>query len=891
MKKKTKLENNSRKGVQKMPDNKNFSPMMQKYLETKEQYKDCILFYRLGDFYEMFFDDAIIAARELEITLTGKDCGQEERAPMAGVPHHAAEMYISRLIAKGYKVAICEQLEDPKEAKGIVKRGVIRVVTPGTLVDSNMLEERKNNFIMSIYKAGIYFGISVCDISTGEFYAAEIKDNNNFPQLLDEIARYSPSELVVNSMMADCTEEMDKIKERFNNIYVTKFNNKFFEANPEIIKLRFNLEDTNHQKIEDIEQREFATSAINALVEYIEQTQMTSLDHINKITIYQISKYMSLDVNARRNLEITEKMRDKSKKGTLLWVLDKTSTSMGGRNLRRWLSDPLIDTKEINRRLNAVKELKENIMLRGDVIENLKKVYDIERLAGKMAYGNANARDMITLKNSLEKLPEVKQILSQCNSEMLKELYENLDELSDIQNLIDVSIVEDPPMTVKDGGIIKLGYDEEIDKLKTATTEGKNWIIALEAEEKEKTGIKNLKVGFNKVFGYFIEVTKSNLDQVPERYIRKQTLTNAERYITEELKNLENQILGAEEKVVNLEYNAFTQIREEIARNVKRLQKTASVISNLDVLASFAEVAEDMNYCMPQVDHSGIIDIKNGRHPVIEKMLGAGAFVENDTYLDKDENRLSIITGPNMAGKSTYMRQVALITLMAQVGSFVPAENAHIGVVDKIFTRVGASDDLSMGQSTFMVEMMEVATILKEATNNSLVILDEIGRGTSTYDGLSIAWAVAEYIANKEKCGAKTLFATHYHELTELEEKYEGIKNYSIAVKEKGEDIIFLRKIVRGGTDESYGIHVARLAGVPKPVTEKANEILKSLERKNILTGKKEEKKDKKQVEGQFDMYNYKLAEIAHEIDKINLNELTPIDALNTLVKIKEKMK
>ena len=868
-----------------------YSPMMQKYLETKEQYKDCILFYRLGDFYEMFFDDAIIAARELEITLTGKDCGQEERAPMAGVPHHAAEMYISRLIAKGYKVAICEQLEDPKEAKGIVKRGVIRVVTPGTLVDSNMLEERKNNFIMSIYKAGIYFGISVCDISTGEFYAAEIKDNNNFPQLLDEIARYSPSELVVNSMMADCTEEMDKIKERFNNIYVTKFNNKFFEANPEIIKLRFNLEDTNHQKIEDIEQREFATSAINALVEYIEQTQMTSLDHINKITIYQISKYMSLDVNARRNLEITEKMKDKSKKGTLLWVLDKTSTSMGGRNLRRWLSDPLIDTKEINRRLNAVKELKENIMLRGDVIENLKKVYDIERLAGKMAYGNANARDMITLKNSLEKLPEVKQILAQCNSEMLKELYENLDELSDIQNLIDVSIVEDPPMTVKDGGIIKLGYDEEIDKLKTATTEGKNWIIALEAKEKEKTGIKNLKVGFNKVFGYFIEVTKSNLDQVPERYIRKQTLTNAERYITEELKNLENQILGAEEKVVNLEYNAFTRIREEIARNVKRLQKTASVISNLDVLASFAEVAEDMNYCMPQVDHSGIIDIKNGRHPVIEKMLGAGAFVENDTYLDKDENRLSIITGPNMAGKSTYMRQVALITLMAQVGSFVPAENAHIGVVDKIFTRVGASDDLSMGQSTFMVEMMEVATILKEATNNSLVILDEIGRGTSTYDGLSIAWAVAEYIANKEKCGAKTLFATHYHELTELEEKYEGIKNYSIAVKEKGEDIIFLRKIVRGGTDESYGIHVARLAGVPKPVTEKANEILKSLERKNILTGKKEEKKDKKQVEGQFDMYNYKLAEIAHEIDKINLNELTPIDALNTLVKIKEKMK
>ena len=873
-----------------MPENKNFSPMMQRYLETKEQYKDCILFYRLGDFYEMFFDDAITAARELEITLTGKDCGQEERAPMAGVPHHAAEMYISKLIAKGYKVAICEQLEDPKTAKGIVKRGVIRVVTPGTVVESNMLEERKNNFIMSIYKAGIYFGISVCDISTGEFYAAEIKDNNNFPALLDEIARYSPSELVINSMMAESLEEMDKIKERFNT-YVTKFNNKYFDSNPEIIKLRFNIEDSDHKKIENIEEKRLATSAINALIEYIEQTQMTTLDHINKITIYQISKYMALDVNARRNLEITEKMRDKSKKGTLLWVLDKTATSMGARNLRRWLSDPLIDTKEINQRLEAVKELKDDVILRGDVVENLKKVYDIERLAGKMAYGNANARDMITLRNSLERLPEVKKLLSQSKSEMLKNLYEDLDELPDILELIKASIVDDPPMTVKDGGIIKLGYDEEIDKLKTATTEGKNWIIALEAEEREKTGIKNLKVGFNKVFGYFIEVTKSNLNQVPERYIRKQTLTNAERYITEELKNLENQILGAEEKVVNLEYNAFTQIREEIARNVKRLQKTATVISNLDVLTSFAGVAEDMNYCMPQVDHSGIIDIKAGRHPVIEKMLGTGAFVENDTYLDKDENRLSIITGPNMAGKSTYMRQVALITLMAQVGSFVPAEQAHIGVVDKIFTRVGASDDLSMGQSTFMVEMMEVATILKEATSNSLVILDEIGRGTSTYDGLSIAWAVAEYIANKEKCGAKTLFATHYHELTELEEKYEGIKNYSIAVKEKGEDIIFLRKIVRGGTDESYGIHVARLAGVPKPVTEKANEILKSLERKNILTGKKEEKKDKKQVEGQFDLYNYKLAEIAQEIDKINLNELTPIDALNTLVRIKEKMK
>ncbi len=868
-----------------------YSPMMQRYLETKEEYKDCILFYRLGDFYEMFFDDAITASRELELTLTGKDCGQEERAPMCGIPHHAAEIYISRLIAKGYKVAICEQLEDPKKTKGIVKRGVIRVVTPGTLVESNMLEERKNNYIMSIFKTGIYYGISVCDISTGEFYSAEIKDNYNFPMLLDEIARYTPSELVINSMMADCQEEINKIKERFENIYITRFQDKFFTSELNNINLRFNIVDSNGRKIEDLAERTLVVSSINALIEYIEETQKTSLDHINKITVYTLSKYMALDINARRNLEITEKMRDKSKKGTLLWVLDKTSTSMGGRLLRRWLNDPLVDVQEINKRLNAVKELKDNIILRGDIIENLKKVYDIERLTGKMAYGNANARDMITLKNSLYKLPAVKEILKECKSDLLKDLYEKLDELQDIYALIEKSIVEDPPMTVKDGGIIKLGYDDEIDKLKTAQIEGKNWLVQLEAEEKEKTGIKNLKIGFNKVFGYYLEVTKSYLNQVPDRFIRKQTLTNAERYITEELKNLENQILGAEEKVVNLEYEAFTEIRGQIAKNVIRLQTTSEVISTLDVLASFAQVAEDMNYCMPEVNSYGTIDIKNGRHPVIEKILGAGSFVENDTYLDREENRLAIITGPNMAGKSTYMRQVALITLMAQVGSFVPAESAKIGVVDKIFTRVGASDDLSMGQSTFMVEMMEVATILKEATKNSLVILDEIGRGTSTYDGLSIAWAVAEFIADKEKCGAKTLFATHYHELTELEEKLEGVKNYSIAVKEKGEDIIFLRKIIRGGTDESYGIHVAKLAGVPKVVTTKANEILRSLERKNILTGKKQEKQSKKQVEGQFDLYNYKLAEIAHEIDKINLNELTPIDALNTLVKIKEKMK
>ena len=872
-------------------DKEKCSPMMQRYLETKEQYSDCILFYRLGDFYEMFFDDAIKVSRELEITLTGKDCGLEERAPMCGVPHHAAESYIARLIAKGYKVAICEQLEDPKTTKGIVKRGVIKIVTPGTVVESNMLEERKNNYIMAIYKTGIYFGIAVSDISTGEFYASQIKETNNFALLLDEISRFAPSEIIINKMMSDSTEELSKIKTRFPESYISNFKDEFFKDDAEITKLRFNLQDVKGNTLTELDDKLLAICAINALTEYLTQTQMTSLDHINKITIYSISRYMSLDINARRNLEITEKMRDKSKKGTLLWVLDKTSTSMGGRLLRRWLNDPLIDITEINRRLDGVKELKDDIILRGDVIENLKKVYDIERLAGKMAYGNGTPRDMITLKNSLSKLPDVKKVLSKCGSPLLKEFYDNLDELQDIHELVEKSIVDDPPMVTKDGGYIKLGYNDEIDTLKKATTDGKTWLMQLEAREKETTGIKSLKVGFNKVFGYYIEVTNTYKNMVPDSYIRKQTLTNGERYITEELKNLENQILGAEEKVIKLELEAFDKIRKEIASNVKRLQKSAEIVSCLDVLTSFAQVAEDMNYCMPEVTDSGVIDIREGRHPVIEKMLPSGEFISNDTYLDKSENRVAIITGPNMAGKSTYMRQVALITLMAQVGSFVPASSAKIGVVDKIFTRVGASDDLSMGQSTFMVEMMEVATILKEATANSLVILDEIGRGTSTFDGLSIAWAVAEFIADKQKCGAKTLFATHYHELIDLEEKQEGIKNYSIAVKEKGEDIIFLRKIVRGGTDESYGIHVARLAGVPKDVTTRANQILRTIERKSVLNGKNLEKENKKQVEGQFDMFNYKLAEIAQELDKVNLNELTPIDALNTLVRIKEKMK
>ena len=865
-----------------------YSPMMQHYLDTKSKYKDCILFYRLGDFYEMFFDDAINVSRELELTLTGKECGQEERAPMCGVPYHAAETYIARLISKGYKVAICEQLEDPKFAKGMVKRDVIRVVTPGTVMESNLLDDRKNNYIMSIYKNGIYFGVTVCDVSTGDFRTTEIKENNNFAVLLDEMAKYSPAELVVNPMMFDCTDEINKIKERFE-VFVSRLEEREFTDNADVLSQKFKIVDDENNEV-DISKYSLAVPATNALLTYLLDTQKNNLDHINTLIVYSTAKYMALDINARRNLEITEKLRDKSKKGTLLWVLDRTATSMGGRLLRRWLNNPLIDVKQIGKRLDAVQELKDNLILRGDLIESLKKVYDIERLAGKISYGSANGRDLISLKNSAKQLPDIKRLLGEVKSDLLKESYEELDLLEDIYELIDKTIVDEPPISVKEGGLIKLGFNEEIDKLKTATTDGKNWIIQLEAEEREKTGIKGLKVGFNKVFGYYIEVTKSNISLVPDRYIRKQTLTNGERYITEELKNLENQILGAEEKVVNLEYNVFAEVRDKIEAQVERVQKSASVIAVLDCLCAFALVAEDQNYVRPQVDNSGVIDIKDGRHPVIEKILPSGSFVQNDTYLDKNENRLAIITGPNMAGKSTYMRQVALITLMAQVGCFVPASFAKIGVVDKIFTRVGASDDLSMGQSTFMVEMMEVAQILKEATANSLVILDEIGRGTSTYDGLSIAWAVAEYISNREKCGAKTLFATHYHELTDLENKLEGVKNYSVAVKEKGEDVIFLRKIVKGGTDESYGVHVAKLAGVPQVVTKRANEILKSIERKNVLNNKKIEKQEKGVADGQLTMYNYKLAEIAHELDKVNVNELTPIEALNTLVKIKEKM-
>lgn len=860
------------------------SPMMQNYLDTKKEYQDCILFYRLGDFYEMFYEDAILASRELEITLTGRACGAEEKAPMCGVPYHAVDTYLSRLIAKGYKVAICEQLEDPKTTKGIVKRDVIRVVTPGTVTENNMLEEKKNNYMMSILKSGIYYGISICDITTGDFYATQIKfPENNFEKLLDEYARFTPTELVINPAMAASKKEVEMMKDR-SLAFVTVREDSIFEENAEKINSQYKVMDNSgNEKV--LENEDLLISATNGILNYIEETQKMKLEHMNTLKVYDVQKYMSLDISARRNLELTERMRDKSKKGTLMWVLDRTSTSMGGRLLKRWIHDPLLAIDEIKARNTAVGELKDNLMLRGDIAENLNKVYDIERLAGKISYGNANARDLISLKNSISHMPDLKQILKNTNCELLQKAYNDLDELVDIAKLIEDAIVEEPPISLKEGGLIKMGYNKEIDEYKSASVEGKQWILNLEVKEREATKIKNLKIGYTKVFGYYIEVTKSFLSQVPKNYIRKQTLTNAERFITQELKDMEDKILGAEEKAIQQEYNAFVEIRNEIANNIERIQQTASVIANVDVLTSLAIVAEDYNYVCPEMDESGVLEIENGRHPVVEKMLDNGGFVQNDTKLNLQENRIAMITGPNMAGKSTYMRQVALICLMAQIGSFVPAEKAHLGVIDKIFTRVGASDDLSMGQSTFMVEMAEVANILKDATRNSLIILDEIGRGTSTYDGLSIAWAVTEYIATK--IGCKTLFATHYHELVALENKIEGIKNYSVAVKEKGEDIIFLRKIMEGGTDESYGIHVAKLAGVPNDVVKRANKILGNLEKGGVKV--KENKDDKNQVEGQMDLCNLQFADIARELDKVNVNELTPIEALNVLVKIKRK--
>ena len=890
-----------------------FSPMMQHYLETKSKYPDCVLFYRLGDFYEMFFDDAINVSRELELTLTGKECGRENRAPMCGIPYHAGEIYASRLVQNGYKIAICEQVENPKNAKGIVKRDVIKIMTPGTITDGNLLDEKKNNYIMSIFKDGMYYGIAAFDISTGEAYATEIKSDNNFQKLINEISRFNPSELIVNDYMNDSINEINELKHRFEvfisvdkkiekteveadrnfvpdffNIKssMTKLDDKFDD---ETIHNTFDIIDEQGNLIKNISDRYLAVNAIGILLKYVEETQKIKPENLNMIVLYEVVKYMALDINSRRNLELTERIKDKSKKGTLLWVLDKTETSMGGRLIRRWINDPLVNVDDINARLDAVEEIKNDLLLSDRIVESLKSIYDIERLAGKISYGTVNARDLISLKNSIMQLPNLKETIKNVNSEFLKNIDSELDILSDIYELIEASIVEEPPLTVKEGGLIKKGYKPEIDELIEATTNGKQWLANVEIREKELTGIKNLKIGYNKIFGYYIEVSKSNVKDIPEdRYIRKQTLTTGERYITEELKKMENEILGAKEKIIALEYDEFVNIRNEIQSNAKRIQRTASAISKLDVIQGLANVANELNYCKPEIMDDDVIDIKNGRHPVVEKIIPYGDFVQNDSLLNANENRLNIITGPNMAGKSTFMRQVALITIMAQIGSFVPAEYAHIGIVDKVFTRVGASDDLSSGESTFMVEMMEVANILKNATDRSLVILDEIGRGTSTYDGLSIAWAVAEYVS---KLKSKTLFATHYHELVGLEGKIDGAKNYHITVKERGEDIIFLRKIVEGGTDESYGIHVAKLAGVPKEVTNRANEILFKLEKKNIMNGKAESKSEKAENAGQLSMYNYKLAEIASELDGVHLDSITPIEALNILQKMKDKMK
>lgn len=865
------------------------TPMMQQYLDVKEQYMDCILFFRLGDFYEMFFADAELASRELEITLTGRDCGLEERAPMCGIPYHAAENYISRLITKGYKVAICEQVEDPALAKGIVKRDVIRVVTPGTVIDTSMLEDKKNNYIMCIYRYKQLFGMATVDISTGEFSCTQIGWGNTIAKLLDEIAKYSPSEIVANSSFYDDPTILGAIRKRFN-IYISKFDNSYFEDNYTTAKLRERFGSN------ELLEREFDLSinASGAMLEYLEQTQKVNLDHIQNIIPYKIEEFMILDISTRRNLELTETMRDKSRKGTLLWVLDKTMTSMGGRCIKKWIDQPLINLADIQDRLQAVSEFKEKFMVRMEIRELLRRVYDIERLMGKIILGNVNCRDLVALKNSIGQVPYIKEILNNCNSDLICLNNGLMDKLEDVYALIEDAIMEEPPVSVKEGGIIKTGFNEEVDRLRKASTEGKDWVAALEASEREKTGIKNLKVGFNKVFGYYLEVTKSYFHLVPPNFIRKQTLANCERFITQELKEMEDSILGAEEKVIELEYGIFTEIKGRIAQQVKRIKNTAKCLAELDTVCSLAEVADREAYCMPEVTQGAGINIVDGRHPVVEKMLEQGAFVANDTMLDMEENRLSIITGPNMAGKSTYMRQVALIVLMAQIGSFVPAKSAAIGIADRIFTRVGASDDLAAGQSTFMVEMSEVANILTNATPKSILILDEIGRGTSTFDGLSIAWSVIEFICEKEKLGARTLFATHYHELTELEGKITGIKNYCISVKEKGEDIIFLRKIIRGGADGSYGIQVARLAGVPQQVIERAKELLKELEDSDISKREHRLKKNKLPAEGQLDIFSFNSStkgknEIIEELKAIDVSAMTPLEALNILYGLQQK--
>ena len=876
------------------------SPMMRHYMETKKEYPDCILFYRLGDFYEMFFDDALTASKVLEITLTGKECGLPERAPMCGVPYHAVDSYLYRLVQNGYKVAIAEQMEDPKLAKGLVKREVIRVVTPGTITSAQALDETKNNYLMGIVYMDGKYGVSTADITTGEFLVTEVDSGR---ELFDEINKFSPSEIICNNAFYMSGVDIDELKNRYN-VAVSALDSHFFgdESCRKILREHFKVGSLSGLGLDDYSTGVIAAGAVMA---YMYETQKSTLEHITSITPYCTGQFMIIDTSTRRNLELVETMREKQKRGTLLWVLDKTKTAMGARLLRTWIEQPLIHKEEIIRRQDVVEELNMSYISREELCEYLNPIYDLERLIGRISYKTANPRDLIAFKTSLEMLPHIKRLLGEFRSAVFKELEADLDPLEDLYSLIERAIEDDPPITVRDGGMIKEGFSEEADRLRQAKTEGKDWLAQLESREKEKTGIKNLKIKFNKVFGYYFEVTNSFKSLVPDYFIRKQTLTNAERYTTDELKELEDIIMGAEEKLVSLEYDLFCQVRDEIASQVVRIQKTAKAIAGIDVFCSLSAVASRHNYVKPAINEKGVIQIKNGRHPVVEQMMRDDLFVANDTFLDNGKNRLSVITGPNMAGKSTYMRQVALIVLMAQLGSFVPAQEADIGICDRIFTRVGASDDLASGQSTFMVEMTEVANILRNATKHSLLVLDEIGRGTSTFDGLSIAWAVIEHISNTKLLGAKTLFATHYHELTELECTIAGVKNYCIAVKEQGDDIVFLRKIVRGGADKSYGIQVAKLAGVPDSVIARAKEIAEELSDNDITSRAKEiaqagatvtqhkavPKPDEVDMQQLSFFDTVKDDDIVRELEGLELSTMTPIDALNTLYRLQTKLK
>ena len=875
------------------------SPMMAQYMETKKQYSDCILFYRLGDFYEMFFDDALTASRELEITLTGKECGLEERAPMCGVPYHAVDSYLSRLVQKGYKVAIAEQMEDPKLAKGLVKREVIRVVTPGTITSAQALDETKNNYLMGIVYLADKMGVSVADITTGDFLVTEVSTDR---ALFDEINKFSPAEVICNDAFSMSGISLEDLKDRYH-FTVSALDSHFFQDDScrRVLREHFKVGSLEGLGLGDYD---CGVIAAGAVLQYLYETQKSTLDHLTTIVPYATGNYMVLDSSTRRNLELLETMREKQKRGSLLWVLDKTRTAMGARLLRTWIEQPLISREEILKRQNAIEELNLNYISREELGEYLNPVYDLERLIGRISYKTANPRDLLAFRNSIAMVPHIKRLLGEFTSDALKELEQELDPLEDLEDLITRAIVEEPPIAVREGGMIRDGYNEEADRLRHAKTEGKTWLAELEARERESTGIKNLKVKYNKVFGYYFEVTNSFKDLVPEYFIRKQTLTNAERYTTDELKNLEDVILGAEDKLFSLEYDLFCGVRDAIAAEVVRIQKTARAIAAVDVFVSLSVVATRSNYVKPQINEKGTIQIKGGRHPVVEKMMRDDMFVANDTILDNSRNRISIITGPNMAGKSTYMRQTALIVLMAQIGSFVPADQANIGICDRIFTRVGASDDLASGQSTFMVEMTEVANILRNATRNSLLILDEIGRGTSTFDGLSIAWAVVEHISNTRLLGAKTLFATHYHELTELEGLMSGDTNYCIAVKEQGDDIVFLRKIVKGGADKSYGIQVAKLAGVPDSVISRAKELVEQLvdsdltartreiAEGNAPAGHKPVPKPDDVEMSQLTLFDtVREDDIIEELKNLELGNMTPIDALNTLYRMQTKLK